>query len=140
MDEGPASQLIQDGEVIKLHQQVQQQNHQQVQHQHPMRSEELVILDENLLHSPFGSTNPYQFYHVLNVEINASLPQIEAAYKNLSLLYHPDRHDTTKTPGQLNFRSSRPSKARSQTLRNDKNTTVNPGGPLRMPSASVDVP
>ena len=26
----------------------------------------------------------------------------------------------TKTPGQLNFRSSRPSKARSQTLRNDK--------------------
>jgi len=96
MDEGPASQLSQDGEGIKLHQQVQQQNHQQVQQQHPMRSEELVILDENLLHSPFGSTDPYQFYRLLNVEINDSLPQIEAAYKKLSLLYHPDRHDTDK--------------------------------------------
>jgi hypothetical protein len=45
-----------------------------------MRSEELVILQENLLHLPLGSTNPYKFYPVLNVEINASLPQIEAAY------------------------------------------------------------
>ena len=94
--DGPASKLSQDDEVIELHQQVQQQNHQQVQHQHTMRSEELVILDENLLHSPFGSTDPYQFYRLLNVEINASLPQIEAAYKKLSLLYHPDRHDTDK--------------------------------------------
>ena len=50
--DGPASQLSQDDEGIELHQQVQQQNHQQAQHQHPMRSEELVILDENLLHSP----------------------------------------------------------------------------------------
>jgi curved DNA-binding protein CbpA len=30
------------------------------------------------------------------VEINASLPQIEAAYKKLSLLYHPDRYETDK--------------------------------------------
>jgi hypothetical protein len=55
--DGPASQLSQDGEGIELHQQVQQQNHQQ--HQHPSRSNELVILDENLLHSPSGSTDPY---------------------------------------------------------------------------------
>jgi hypothetical protein len=98
--DGPSSQLSQDNEGIELHQQVQQQNHhQQVQHQH----EELVILDENLLHSPFGSTNPYQFYRVLNVEINASLPQIEAAYKKLLLLYHPDRHDTDKDAWTAQF-------------------------------------
>ena len=56
MHDGPASQLSQDSKGIELHQQVQQHNHQQ--HQHPMRSEQLVILDENLLHSPFGSTDP----------------------------------------------------------------------------------
>ena len=68
-----------------------------------MRSEELVILDEILLHSPFGSTDPYKFYRLLNVEINASLPQIEAAYKKLSLLYHPDRHDTDKDAWTAQF-------------------------------------
>ena len=68
-----------------------------------MRSEELVILDENLLHSPFGSTDSYKFCRLLNVEINASLPQIEAAYKNLSLLYHPDRHDTDKDAWTAQF-------------------------------------
>jgi len=68
-----------------------------------MRSEELVILDENLLHSPFGSTDPYKFCRLLNVEINASLPQIEAAYKKLSLLYHPDRHDTDKDAWKAQF-------------------------------------
>ena len=90
-------------EGIELHQQVQQQNHQQVQHQHTMRSEELVILDENLLHSPFGSTDPYQFYRLLNVEINASLPQIEDVYKKFSLLNHPDRHDTDKDDWTAQF-------------------------------------
>ena len=99
-----------------------------------------MILDENLLHSPFGSTDPYQFYRLLNVEINASLPQIELHTRSFRSCIIPTGTTPTKTPGQLNFRSSRPSKARSQTLRNDKNTTVNPGGPLRMPSASVDVP
>jgi curved DNA-binding protein CbpA len=68
-----------------------------------MRSEELVILDENLLHSPFGSTDPYKFYRLLNVEINASLLQIEAAYKKLSLLYHPHRHDTDKDAWTAQF-------------------------------------
>ncbi len=68
-----------------------------------MRSEELVILDENLLHSPFGSTDSYKFCRLLNVEINASLPQIEAAYKKLSLLYHPDRHDTDKDAWTAQF-------------------------------------
>ena len=136
----PASQLSQDDEGIELHQQVQQQNHQQVQHQHPMRSEELVILDENLLHSPFGSTDPYKFYRLLNVEINASLPQIEAAYKKLSLWYHSDRHDTDKDAWTAQFQILSTIKSTLTNLRNDKNTTVNPGGPLRMPSASVDVP
>ena len=100
MDDGPASQLSQYGEDIELHQQVQQQ--------HPMRSEELVILDENLFHSPFGSTDPYKFYRLLNVEITASLPQIEAAHNNLSLLYHPDSHDTFKDAwtGQFVFKDA----------------------------------
>ncbi len=62
-----------------------------------------MILDQNLLLSPFGSTNPYQFYHVLNVEINASIPQIETEYKKLSLLYHPDRHDTDKDAWTVQF-------------------------------------
>ena len=106
MHDGPASPLSQDDEGIELHQQVQQQSHQQVQHQHPMRSEELVILDEILLHSPFGSTDPSKFYRLLNVEINASLPQIEAAYKKLSLLYHPDRHDRQARHRQRRLDSS----------------------------------
>jgi hypothetical protein len=103
MDDGPAGQLRQDGEGIELHQQVQQQNHQQVQQQHPMRSKELVIFNENLLHLPFGSTDPYKFYRVMNVESNASLPQIEAAYKKFSLLYHPDRQDTDKDAWTAQF-------------------------------------
>jgi DnaJ-class molecular chaperone len=74
---------------------------------------------------------------LLNVEINASLPQIEPAYKNqkLSLLYHPDRHDTDKDAWTAQFQILSTImmmmsiiKARSQTLRNDKNTNVNPGG------------
>jgi hypothetical protein len=91
-----------------------------------MRSEELVILDENLLHSPFGSTDPYQFYRLLNVEMNASLPPIEAAYKKLSLLYHPDRHDTDKDAWTAQFQILSTIKSTLTNLRNDKNTTVNP--------------
>jgi hypothetical protein len=46
------------------------------------------------LHLPYGSTDPYQFYRVLNVEIEANLTQIEASYKKLSIVYHPDKHYT----------------------------------------------
>ena len=58
-DDGPASQSSQDGEGIEFHQQVHQQNHQQVQQQHP-RSEELEILDEKVLHLPYGSMESTQ--------------------------------------------------------------------------------
>jgi hypothetical protein len=37
------------------------------------------------------------------MEINDPLPQIEASYKKLALLYHPDRHDTDKDAWTVQF-------------------------------------
>jgi hypothetical protein len=128
VDVGPASQSSQETEGAEF-----------LSPQQVPEPENLEMLEETLLHSPYGSKDPYQFYHVLKVAIKTTLPQIEVPYRKISMLYHPDRH-ATKTFGLFNFRSSRPSKARSQTPRNDKNITVNPGRPLRMPSGSVDVP
>jgi curved DNA-binding protein CbpA len=103
-----------------------------------MRSEELVILDENLLHSPFGSTHPYQFYRLLSVEIDASLPQIEAAYKKLSLLYHPDSHDTDKDAWTAQFQILSTIKS---TLTNiEERQKYNRQSRRAAQSASVDVP
>jgi hypothetical protein len=47
-DDGPANQFSQDDDGIEF------QNHLHVQYQHPMRPKELEILDENLLHLPYG--------------------------------------------------------------------------------------
>ncbi len=67
------------------------------------RQEDLKMLDADLLHLPYGPTDPYQFYRVLNVEMKATLPQIEAAYKKLAILYHPDKHDTDKDARTAQF-------------------------------------
>jgi DnaJ-class molecular chaperone len=68
-----------------------------------MPPEELEVLDENLLHLHYGSKDPYKFYRVLNVESNAMIPQIEAAYRTLSVLYHPDKHATDKEAWTAQF-------------------------------------
>ena len=67
------------------------------------RQEDLKMLDADLLHLPYGPTDPYQFYRVLNVEMKATLPQIEAAYKKLAILFHPDKHDTDKNAWTAQF-------------------------------------
>ena len=92
-----------------------------------MRSEELVILDENLLHSPFGSTDPYKFYRLLNVEITASLPQIEAAHNNFRFCIIPTVTTLSKTPGQLNLFSKTPGQLSCATYcRNGSQENQNP--------------
>jgi DnaJ-class molecular chaperone len=68
-----------------------------------MPPEELEVLDENLLHLHYGSKDHYKFYRVLNVESNAMIPQIEAAYRTLSVLYHPDKHATDKEAWTAQF-------------------------------------
>jgi hypothetical protein len=85
VDVDPASQSRQDADGAEF--QAPQQVHEQ---------EKLEMLDETLLHSPYGSKDPYQFYHVLKVEITATLPQIEVAYSKISMLYHPDSHAKDK--------------------------------------------
>ena len=85
VDVGPASQSSQEAEGAEF-----------LSPQQAPEPEKLEILDETLLHSPYGSKDPYQFYHVLKVEITATLPQIEVAYKKISTLYHPDSHTTDK--------------------------------------------
>jgi hypothetical protein len=85
VDAGPASQSSQEAEGAEF-----------LTPQQVPEPEKLEILDETLLHSPYGSKDPYQFYHVLKVEIKATLPQIEVTYRKISMLYHPDRHATDK--------------------------------------------
>jgi hypothetical protein len=85
VDVGPASQSSQEAEDAEF-----------LSPQQVPEPEKLEMLDETLLHSPYGSKDPYQFYHVLKVEIKATLPQIEVAYRKISMLYHPDRHATNK--------------------------------------------
>jgi hypothetical protein len=81
-----------------------------------------------------------KFYRLLNVEINASLPQIEAAYKKLSLLYHPDRHDNDKDAWTAQFQILSTIKSTLTNTEERQKYNLNPGRPLRMPNASVDVP
>jgi curved DNA-binding protein CbpA len=40
---------------------------------------------------------------VLNVENKATLPKIEAAYRNISIFYHPDKHATDKDAWTAQF-------------------------------------
>jgi hypothetical protein len=79
VDVDPASQSRQDADGAEF--QAPQQVHEQ---------EKLEMLDETLLHSPYGSKDPYQFCRVLKVGIKATLPQIEVACRKISILYHPD--------------------------------------------------
>jgi hypothetical protein len=65
--------------------------------------EKLEMLDETLLHPPYGSKDPYQFYHVLKVDIKATFPQIEVTYRKISMLYHPDRHVNDKDAWTAQF-------------------------------------
>jgi hypothetical protein len=85
VDVGPASQSSQDAEGAEF-----------LAPQQVPGQEELEMRDEKLFHSPYGSKDPYQFYRVLKVRIKATLPQIEVAYRKISILYHPDRHATDK--------------------------------------------
>ena len=91
VDVGPASQSSQEAEGAEF-----------LSPQQVPEPERLEIL-ETLLHSPYGSKDPYQFYHVLKVEITATLPQIEVAYSKISMSYHPDSHAKDKDVWTVQF-------------------------------------
>jgi len=57
-----------------------------------------------LLYLPYGSKDPYKFYRVPNVENKATLLQIEAAYRKVSVFIIPTGKQRTKTPGRLDGR------------------------------------
>jgi DnaJ-domain-containing protein 1 len=87
-EDGISSQSSQDeGNVSQDH---------HLQQQPPMRQSMPAILDERLTTAPLGSTDPFAFYRVLGVEINATVPQINAEYKKLAIQYHPDKYDPTE--------------------------------------------
>jgi hypothetical protein len=89
-------------------------------------------------HGDHTTKDPYHFYRVLKVGIKATLPQIEVAYRKISM-YHPDRHATDKTVWTAQFQIPTTIKSTLTNTEKRQKKTVNLGRPLRMPSVSVDV-